>query len=78
MKLTAVRSKDADGNPVVMPHIDGYEIWEIPAKHWTGDVQLAIVYAYGLGWDMANEAVRKAVKPLPPMYSAPVWEEEIE
>ena len=68
IKLSVVRRKGRAGRKMIAPFINGWNVWEIPEKHWTEDVQKAIENAYRLG---RNHAVAQIKEELDVSYGAP-------
>lgn len=68
IKLSVVRRKGASGKRVVAPYINGWNVWDIPEKHWTEEVQNAIENAYRLG---RNHAIAQIKREIDVAYSSP-------
>ena len=49
VKLSVLRRKGRAGRKMIAPFINGWNVWDIPEKHWTEEVQNAIENAYRLG-----------------------------
>lgn len=49
IKLSVVRRKGRASRKMIAPFINGWNVWDIPEKHWTEEVQNAIESAYRLG-----------------------------
>jgi hypothetical protein len=51
--LTTVKRKNRNGVACVAPFINGWNVWDIPEKMWTDEVQMAVKHAYELGYNRA-------------------------
>lgn len=67
VKLSVVRRKGRANKKMIAPFINGWNVWDIPEKHWTGEVQNAIENAYRLG---RNHAIAQIKKELDVPYGA--------
>jgi hypothetical protein len=61
VKLSVVRRKGGAGRKVISPFINGWNVWDIPEKHWTEEVQNAIEHAYQLGRHHAMTQIKKEI-----------------
>jgi hypothetical protein len=59
MKLSVVKRRGASGKEGIAPFINGWNVWDIPEKHWTEDVQKAIENAYRLGRNQVITQIKK-------------------
>jgi hypothetical protein len=73
MKLEIQERKSDTGKKMIAPYINGWNVWDIPAKEWTPAVQAAVGHAYRLG---AQHAVSHMIENIntPPFSSCSVWE----
>ena len=59
LKLSVVRRKGRANRKMIAPFINGWNVWDIPEKHWTEDVQNAIENAYLLGRNQVIAQIKK-------------------
>ena len=59
VKLSVVRRKGRANKKMIAPFINGWNVWDISEKHWTGEVQNAIESAYRLGRNHAITQIKK-------------------
>ena len=71
--LSIQRRKNADGKKCIAPFIGKYNVWDIPEKQWTTEVQQAILSAYDLGYKAAVMEIRELQSGL--RFTDPKWEE---
>lgn len=72
-KLTVKYRKNIDGIRCAAPFIDGINIWDIPLKHWTPEVQMALKNAFQLGYQTAIHDLSRMYNPICSLMSAD-WE----
>ena len=59
LKLSVLRRKGRANRKMIAPFINGWNVWNIPEKHWTEDVQNAIKNAYLLGCNQVIAQIKK-------------------
>ncbi len=57
---TTITRKNRDNRQCIAPFINDYNIWDIPEKEYTPDVEEAIKNAYELGVKHARDALQKS------------------
>ena len=61
IKLSVIRRKGMANRKVIAPFINGCNVWDIPEKHWTEDVQKAIEHAYLMGRRDSVNHIKKEI-----------------
>ena len=61
LNLRVVRRTSREGKKVIAPYINGWNVWELPEKHWTPEVQMTIQHAYMLGRERTLQEIREVI-----------------
>ena len=62
MKLELIHRYDHKGRMCVAPHIDGFNVWDIPKNQWTEEVASALLHAYNLGRVTARRDIEASIR----------------
>lgn len=62
MNLKVIKRNNRNGKMCVAPFINDYNVWDIPVKQWTPEVQSAILSAYALGVQQLQKVVKQQMQ----------------